>query len=327
MTTTISLNGFNLTMIRIVTIDDPKSDGVSWWRNLRPLSELQRRYPDVQVDFIGEDMKLPMLLKADVIIMFRPVRPKTLQFLENCKKEMFNTKIILDIDDNLWRIPPGHPCEIEYAEYGDTLRRIYALADGIWCSTDAIMPFVDGYDGRGIVIPNAVLPRDLPDAPAPYKGLVCWRGSIANFMDINSDEAFEQFKENQERFNWWVMFGYWPARIRGRNVGGKGSVPVTDYIGSLKTMGINIMWKPLEDNEFNAAKSNIAWIEATMSGGICVTNFAGRSGWEMAVDKFTDNPDFIASQWEASRDWILKYYNLHMVNELRYQHILKVLGI
>lgn len=92
-------------------------------------------------------------------------------------------------------------------------------------------------------------------------------------------------------------------------------------------MGINIMWKPLEDNEFNAAKSNIAWIEATMSGGICVTNFAGRSGWEMAVDKFTDNPDFIASQWEASRDWILKYYNLHMVNELRYQHILKVLGI
>lgn len=314
-------------MIRIVSIDDQNADGVSWWRNLRPMSELQRAYPDIEVEFTGEKLELKALMKADVIVLFRPVRPKTLDFLRNCKRDIFNVKIILDLDDNLWRIPPGHPCEIEYAEYANVLREIYSMADGIWCSTDAIMPFADALDGRGVVIPNAILPSDLPDEPAPWRGgIVCWRGSIANFMDINSDMAYEEFKANQDKFRAWVMFGYWPERIRGRNVGGKASVAVTDYMDSLKNLGINIMWKPLQDNEFNAAKSNIAWIEATISGGICVTNFAGRSGWEMAVDKFTDNQDFIASQWQASRDWILKHYNLDKVNELRYRHILRLLG-
>jgi hypothetical protein len=314
-------------MIRIISIDDKNADGVSWWRNLRPLTELQRTHDDVQIEFLSDDVKLQKLMSADLIIMFRPIRPKTLQFLENCKKELFNTKIILDIDDNLWRIPPGHPCETEYAEYGDTLRRIYALADGIWCSTDAIMPFADALDGRGMVIPNAVLPSDLPDKPAPWLGRVCWRGSIAQFMDIYSEDAQKQFIDNQDKFNHWLMYGYYPANIRGHNVRGKSSVPVFEYMESLKHLGINIMWKPLEDNQFNAAKSNIAWIEATISGGVCVTNFAGRPGWEMAIDKFTDNQDFVASQWAASKEWILKHYNLCTVNELRYLHILSVLGM
>jgi len=314
-----------LRVIKIISIDDLSPDGVSWYRNYRPLSELQRAYPNIQVEFVGNDVTLQKLLQADLIIMFRPVRPKSLETLEKFKNHLFGKKIILDLDDNLWRIPPGHPLEIEYAKHADTLRKIYALADGIWVSTEPLMPFVDGYDGRGVVIPNAVLERDLPTKPSPYKGIVCWRGSIANFMDINSDEAFNLFAENREKFNWWVMFGYWPERIRGANVTPKASIPVIEYMEGLQRFGFNVMWKPLQHNEFNDAKSNIAWIEATISGGICVTNYAGKPGWEWAVDKFTTNEDFIASQWQASREAIVKYYNLQKINKLRYDHIIKTL--
>jgi hypothetical protein len=86
------------------------------------------------------------------------------------------------------------------------------------------------------------------------------------------------------------------------------------------------MWKPLQDNQFNDSKSNIAWIEATLAGAVCVTNYAHKPGWEWAIDHFTDNTDFIASQWAASKEAIIKHFNLLTVNEVRYNHILKVLG-
>jgi phosphopantetheinyl transferase (holo-ACP synthase) len=57
-----------------------------------------------------------------------------------------------------------------------------------------------------------------------------------------------------------------------------------------------------------------------------VTNYATKPGWEWAIDKFSDNPDFIASQWAASKEAIIKHFNLRTVNEVRYNHILKVLG-
>lgn len=113
--------------------------------------------------------------------------------------------------------------------------------------------------------------------------------------------------------------------MRGERVGIKRYTETVEYMTGLSQTGLNVVWKPLQDNQFNASKSNIAWIESVLAGGICVSNFAGRPGWEWAVDTFTNNPDFIASQWAASRDAILKHYNLLKVNELRYQHILKTL--
>lgn len=262
-------------------------------------------------------------MAADLIIMYRPVRDGSITFLENCRE--LGLKIILDIDDNLWRLPPGHPHEIDYLHFHGNLRKAYSMAHGIWTSTDPLMDFADARDGTGVVVPNAILEQDLPDKPSPYRGNVCWRGSLAQFMDIYSVEAVEMFNENREKFRHWRFWGYWPAAMRGQNVGYQRPIKAVEYMSMLPNSGINIMWKPLQDNEFNASKSNIAWIEATIAGGVCVTNFAGRPGWEMALDKFPDNPDFIAHQWKVSRDWILEHYNLKKVNQIRYDHIIKTL--
>ena len=310
-------------MVRILSIDSLNLDGVSWWRSVRPLSELQRTYPNIEIKFVGENVSVHDLMQADMVIMYRPIRDKSLEFLEKCRA--MGKKIILDIDDNLWRIPPGHPNEIEYIEYAENLNQIYAIADGVWCSTDPLMDFADARDGRGVVIPNAVLEKDLPEKPSLYRGIVCWRGSSANMMDICSVEAVKQFEENREKFERWFFWGWWPPVMRGERVGIKRYTETVEYMTGLSQTGLNVVWKPLQENQFNDAKSNIAFIEATIAGGICVTNYAGKPGWEMAVDKFSNNADFIAHQWALSRDWILEHYNLEKVNELRYQHIIKTL--
>mgnify|MGYP001607888192 CR=1 FL=1 len=313
-------------MVRILSIDHPTENAVSWWRNLRPLTELQRRWPDIQVRFLGEGAPLHEILACDMVIMYRPMTEGSLKFIQMCRAH--GKKIIIDIDDNLWRLPPGHPLEIEYHKYSRQINEIYAHADGIWCSVDALMDFADARDGRGRVIPNAILESDLPDEPAPYKGSVCWRGSSAQIADIESEEAKAVFQENKDKFKRWFFWGYYPASMRSDNTTGIARVDLVSYFLGLRNNGFNIMWKPLQDNQFNDGKSNIAWLEATMAGAICVTNYAPeKPGWEWAVGNFTDNPDFIASQWQASREAILEHYELNRVNTIRYNHILTILGI
>lgn len=312
-------------LIRILAVDSLKTDGVSYWRCVRPLTELQRTHPNIDVKFVGENVTDRELMAADLVIMYRPVRSASLKFIETCKSLVFNTKVIVDIDDNLWRIPPGHPNEIDYLTFAENMRSIYSMADGVWCSTPSLLDFTDSRDGRGTVIPNAILEKDLPDSPSRYRGMACWRGSIAQFMDIYSDEADSAFRDNHDKYNIWYFWGYWPYNMRTEKTRYGGYRDTAEYMSMLGTSGINVMWKPLADIEFNHAKSNIAWIEATMAGAICVTNFAGRPGWEWAIDKFTNNEDFIASQWAASREAIVKHYNLKKVNELRYESIIKTL--
>lgn len=313
-------------MIRILVVDSPRLTGVTWWRSLRPLTELQRKYTNLQIKFVTEEVSPFELMQTDLVIMFRPITPKSLQFIEGVKSYPFNLKVIIDIDDNLWRLPPGHPAEADYNEAAHTIRKIYALADGIWCSTDPLMDFADARDGRGVVVPNAVLESDLPDAPAPWLSRVCWRGGSEQAQDICSPEAVEMFEENKDKFRQWFFWGWQPGQMRAANAKQLKRVDPIQYVSQLPTSGINIMWKPLQDNQFNDSKSNIAWIEATIAGGVCVTNYAPhKPGWEMAIDHFSDNPDFIASQWAASKEWIIEHYNLDRVNAIRYAHILKTL--
>lgn len=311
-------------MIRVLSIDNPNADGVSWWRNLKPLTELQRAHPDISITFLGESAPLHEIMAADLVIMYRPVTPKSLGFIEQCRA--LGKKVIIDIDDNLWRLPPGHPAESDYKEHALTLHKIYAGADGIWCSTDPIMDFADARDGRGVVVANAVLPDDLPNEPAPYRGIVCWRGSIVQHADIESDEAKAVFLANVNKFKRWVFWGYQPGSMRAKNADVKRRVSVVEYMVSLPATGINLMWKPLQENQFNDAKSNIAFIEATMAGGVCVTNYAGKPGWEWAIKDFVIDEAFLARQWQAGKDAIIQHYNLLNVNKVRYNHILKVLG-
>lgn len=318
-----------MAMIRILAIDAPdgKMDGVTWWRNYRPLTEMAKAYPDLIIEHFSENVPAHKLMTANVVILFRPIKPQTLAFIEKCKASIFNIKIILDIDDNLWRLPPGHPSELDYIEHASTLSKIYSLADGVWCSTDPLMDFADARDGRGVVVANAVLPKDLPDKPSKYTGFVCWRGSIVQREDIEAPESVELFNRHKDSFARWLFWGWYPGRLRAKNTIGGRYVALEQYMNGIKHQGINIMWKPLQNNAFNDSKSNIAWIEATMAGAICVTNYAIKPGWEWAIDDFTTNEDLIASQWAASKKAILKHYDLRKVNEIRYQHILKTLKI
>lgn len=173
--------------------------------------------------------------------------------------------------------------------------------------------------------PNAVLPQWLPDQPSEYKGRAAWIGSAGLQYDLNSTHAQKWFEEWQEQYRQWLFFGYRPEIASGPNCTGVPYGFVYEFFESIVNAGLNVVWKPLRDLPFNQSKSNIAWLTATMAGAVCVTNFAGREGWECALPEFTTDENEIYAAFHRSRNVILQDYNLLTVNERRLESIKSLL--
>jgi len=314
-------------MIKILVYDTGSFDGVSWWRNTLPLSILRTQYAtDIGFQYSGHPT-VSDILQADAVLMFRPTSDNALKIAETVKKMQRQKPVYLicDLDDDIWNLPPYHFAASGYRKHFGRMREIYGMADLIWTSTEQLRYSV-GDLGRAIKIPNAVTPNQLPDKPAPYKGIACWRGSTAQFTDVTADFAREWYKEWRDKYERWRFWGYYPNLEHGENVDFVDYDEVLDFFAALGSAGGNVFWKPLEVCKFNDAKSPIAWVEATMAGGVCVTNYAGKEGWECALPEFTTDPDLIRKTWEASRAHILEHYNLLEVNRTRFESIVRLLG-
>jgi len=305
--------------IKVLVIDDPKIDGVGWWRNLEPFTALEKMYgANLEIIFETEKIDLRKLKAADVVVRFRPITANAFDFLEMAKN--MGCKVIVDIDDDLWHLPPSHPGFGDWMKHRDNLRRVYEVADKIWVSTEQLRYAVGDLE-RCEVMQNAVLPEQLPEHPMPYKGIAAWRGNDRQVADILDGVARTAYWEAREKYEQWIFFGYFPDLPHFKNAKFVPGVDPLVYFLSLQNDFANVLWKPLQQNLFNDSKSNIAWIEATMSGGVCVTNYAGKPGWEFALADFPTDEATVHGQFYLSREHILKHYNLLEVTERRFKSI------
>lgn len=308
--------------IKILVIDDGILDGVGWWRNSEPFAALDKMYGQyLEIEHGGENVDFRKIKMADVVVRFRPNSKKSLEFLQVCKE--VGTKIILDIDDNLWKIPLGHPMFLDSLGWDETLHEIYALADTVWTSTDELK-YQIGDLNRCETMPNAILESDMPEHPAKWTGSAMWRGNNKQVGDLYRPEIVDWFRRNADKYGW-TFAGYVPDYPFSGNVRFQGRMQPLPYFLSLKKSRVNLMWKPLAENPFNDAKSNIAALEAAMAGGVCVTNYAGKAEWEMALPDFVGESE-AAAQFYIAREIILEKYNLEKVTERRFQSILNLIN-
>jgi hypothetical protein len=169
---------------------------------------------------------------------------------------------------------------------------------------------------------NAILPTDMPEQPAKWERSAMWRGNDKQLADLLSSSSYDWFEANAEKYNW-TFAGYVPDFPFKGNVRFQGRMSPLAYFLSLKKTQTNIIWKPLTANPFNDAKSNIALLEATMAGGVCVTNYAGKAGWETALPDFPEEKE-VAAAFHIAREEIVKNYNILEVTERRFQSIVNL---
>ena len=314
-------------MIKVLVIQSPQINGVTWWRCFRPLSLLRKQYRgEIDFAFKHKDLSPVDLDFHDIILILRATTPDIIDYLGLAKRK--GIPFIADLDDDLLHLPPSHPQYHEYARNRSIIEQFFRLADRVWVSTEQLLYVTDAIE-RGTVIPNAILPTDLPDSPAPDRNRWAWRGSSVHLEDVMAHaEWYNRIKPQPQEFAW---IGWVPPLDHLPNAR---FLPyesdVETYFTSLRRQQYNVIWKPLVDNPFNRAKSNIAWLEATMGGGVCVTNFAPDepipkpAGWEFCIREMYSldwEKEKAVETWRKSRATILENYNLHTVNELRFNDI------
>lgn len=176
----------------------------------------------------------------------------------------------IDYDDNLFDIQIENPAFQFYPKAcHPIIKQICGLADKVTVSTDNLV----NHYGKAEVIRNA-LPKDminneLKDKQDPY---IVWRGGLSHEGDIYSQwDAIRQLTEKYQ-----VLFlGATPNFIKyeskfNQNIKIVPPMTLENYFAMLMTMHPKCFIVPLTDNEFNKGKSNIAGLEALITGAMCV---------------------------------------------------------
>lgn len=312
-------------MIKILILDYPQLSNVGYWRLFRPLQVMRTLYPGVfQITFKREKITYSDIAESDIIITRRPYSNDGDVLLKVLKKaNSMGIPVIFDEDDAVMMCPDTHELYTVYRR--KEARELYVeclkQARAFWFSTP---PFLQSISPEGIVIPNAILPSDLPDEPAPDMGLIGWQGKSIQAHDLVLG-GWDWYEENKAKAKMWLFFGWKPPLRHLQNTDIIDYIEDTDtYMTSFRQNKINAMWKPLIDCPFNDHKSNINLLGATMAGGYTITNYAGKPGWEYASKEILPYGE-ACELWAKAKADILENYNLIKTAQQRAESILSLL--
>lgn len=308
--------------LRVLVLNEPEPiNGVTWWRMYRPLALLARQYPDLDISYNRGQILPTDLLNADVALAFRPCNPDQMRVLLAAKD--MGCRVILDYDDDLVNIPVQHGAYPAFSHAGNYVKGACVSADDVWVSTSALGKVCHTRTGAFTLVPNAILEADLPAAPNRSK-MGIWRGGVMGFYDLWDKEAnYKALTAHCKKFTW---VGYCPPYKSALSADFLAwDNNVANHFSRLKTLVPGILWKPLSDCLFNESKSNIAWIEATVAGGVCFTDGwrqRTRPEWSMCLPKLSMEEGLRRETWQRSADFIRENLTISKVNEVRYRSLL-----
>lgn len=311
--------------LKVLTLDHNLLTNVGYWRFYMPFKAVKDMYRNAVVnfefDFTNKNLNYVNAWESDIVIVPRPgSKPDMIEFIEKAKDN--GAKIVVDLDDHIMGLPDCHQLYSNYkkgSEHYQRALKIFDLADMFWFSVPKFLETYEPYfkDKPALVVPNAIPPEWLPKKPMPDFGLWSWRGRDIQVHDLIYAGA-DWYIKNRRKAKKWMFIGWKPPLAHVDNVAEP--IPYQDdpqvYLKNLRQKGLNGIWKPMMKIPFNDHKSNIAWIEATMAGGACITNYAGEGEWKYSTKDFPTYQK-ACELWEKSKQQIIENYNLYQTAKLR----------
>lgn len=318
-------------MINIRICSGQPMGACSFYRTVGPFSVLSRLDSEINVRFI-DVVEWRTLAGADILFLERPC---TDMFELACTiaKEM-NIKVWTDFDDDFFNVPSWNPA---YKFLQDNLRHVkkcLQLSDIVTVTSPALEKIYSEFTKAPIVvIKNAFNDYHfrLPEKISTRKRIF-WRGSETHRKDLT--KYFRAMKEVADEFpEWeWIFMGggdLWYITDFIKNARTIAPVPVQRYFKALREIAPSIMIIPLVFNEFNAAKSNIAWQEGTYAGACTVSpslhefmlpgvsHYKDVDGFKNQLSGFIKNEELRNEFFLGSKGLIESCYLLSMINNKR----------
>jgi hypothetical protein len=235
-----------------------------------------------------------------------------------------------------------NPYYINYNANKGNIENIIKIADEVWVSTPDLKKTIVEFNKNVTVIPNAhndyIFPVKNKKSFNNDTKKVAYRGGTTHEMDVYSriDEWTSIVNKNKKTTFYFIgaRFPYLESKCDDNYVIVPGS-HILDYFRNMGSLNPNIFIYTLEDTQFNKAKSNISWIEATYAGAAVlapeylsefirpgVINF--NDSMEDIFNAVKKNYKLLKEMNEESWDYIQHKLLLSTVNEKRYQSIVEV---
>lgn len=257
------------------------------------------QYANFMGYFKGSGNPLPVagIHESDIVVVQRRHTDGDMNILEKLREK--GKKIVVDMDDDLFHIPPANPASKFYTKDSlEKVARLLSFADLVTVSTEHLAQEIKKYNEKVEVVPNAVPLEHLQwcQCRTQTSGIVRvgWMGSITHDEDLRS-VIHAMLAVLQERENVEIAFmGGFPGSVisllmndglitqdkngnqavpvetiaRERRIRMIKGVPVQKFYDGLISAGFHIGLAPLADNSFNRSKSNIKYLEYTAIAGI-----------------------------------------------------------
>jgi hypothetical protein len=327
-------------MVKILTLQS-RSTGVSYYRGETVMRQLCKAN-GWQFDAVKPEDVTPELLNSyHIYFDLRPTNEKNLNMMYLAWKA--GCKIWVDIDDLLWNIPAANSAATTWSPTAEeNLFRALAAADVVTVTTEELAKHTSTKTDRPvIVIPNAwndyavAMPETWngDDSKTPGIATYFWRGSNTHagdlyrfrYLFIERDDLVYRF---MGELPWYLLKTYGGHLDR---LNWDSFTPSTaKYFDKIKEIAPEAFIFPLEDNEFNRCKSNIAWIEATLSGAACfaaaLPEFLNVPTMPIVNSLDEYDPDALRKAFKLSREYISENLRLSQVNYQRAQVVEMLTG-
>jgi len=306
-------------MAEILFLTVNSGDTCSFYRSGGVIKDLRRK-TDHNITLIQMDqapMNWSFLTQFDLVFHQRPFSKDSLNlcgYLKQC-----GIPIWIDYDDNLFALNPENPTYALYnnPDIQNNIKEMLKLADAVSVPTEYLRQAYSEFNKNIFIVPNAFNDSlfKRPDEMPKRTNHIVWRGPEAHIFDLMSFSKWIN-DVTKEFPDWRFMFmGFSPWFLAETN--NKGHIPSLDIVVYYKTlfdMAPSCVHVPLHDNAFNRAKSNIAYIEGSYVGAICVVP----AWWNVPGSlPYTDGPSY----YEAIRSVIKGEVDKVALNMMAWSYI------
>ena len=313
------------------------TSAISFYRGIGPLGEMRKSNPDIEFTVLTE-LSWAICKELDLLFVARPNTQNDLAILNIAKRNKL--PIVMDWDDDPFTVPVGNPAYQHHQKSTDVMKDCLKLADHVICSTIEVERAVKGFCPNTTIIPNAFDNTlfDLPTQHTKRRRNIVWRGGSTHRDDVmeHQDAIVAAAKGNPD---WLFTFiGDTFGAFEGiSNIQFVEFTELMYYIDLLHRMEPAIVVVPLKENNFNKAKSNIAWIEATYAGATTLAPSWSEAWDKPGIMRYKDKKDFgfklnqlikdatlYPAAWTASAEYIRNNLMLTDLNKERYRVIKEV---
>lgn len=246
----------------------------SLYRAMGPFGVMKRKDPSFHIS-LSSQINWATLSMHDALFIQRPYLPVHLTVLEMA--HACNIPVWIDYDDNIFAIPTDNPSFPIWSnpETQRIAATCLAKADIVTVSTKALAEAFSPLTRQSPRIIHNAHNGDMfggfAEAPST-EPLVMWRGSETHVRDLMSQkDSIVQLTKDYKGITFFFC-GYNPWFITDglKNVHISKGIDPLEYFPLLRRIKPRVLIVPLAKNAFNEGKSNIAWLEATYAGAVCV---------------------------------------------------------